>query len=325
MSTTRGRYPRTSPALRPSLDVCGCASAHRLMAWRTRSTKGQNLARHRTAGTTRPSRPAEFALGTPAPPASITAPRTPALPPLPPPELLVAPVVRGAHRVPITPPALRGRLIAAALAVGAFVAAGQSLGRGSTQPATSADVALASGATGANLGVGGSTPTPQVLTVAKQTDPAIAAQLAKGQRLGAERAAREAQARRPLYVVPTVGTVTSSFGARWGTQHSGVDIANVIGTPVASVSDGVVLDAGPASGFGLWVRIRHDDGTITVYGHINETLTRVGARVTAGQEIATVGNRGESTGPHLHFEVWEDGSTKVDPQAWLAQHGLRVG
>ena len=180
MSTTRGRYPRTGPALRPSLDVCGCASAHRLMAWRTRSTKGQNLARHRTAGTTRPSRPAEFALGTQAPPASITAPRitaprtaaprTAALPPLPPPDLLVAPAVRGAHRVPITPPALRGRLIAAALAVGAFVAAGQSLGRGSTQPATSADVALASGATGANLGVGGSTPTPQVLTVAKQTD-----------------------------------------------------------------------------------------------------------------------------------------------------------
>ena len=126
------------------------------------------------------------------------------------------------------------------------------------------------------------------------------------------------------YVLPTTGTFTSGFGPRWGTMHAGIDIANAIGTPVYAVSNGTVIDAGPASGFGLWVRIKHDDGSITVYGHLYDFFVSVGERVPAGMQIARMGNRGDSTGPHLHFEVILDGN-HVDPQQWLALHGLRVG
>jgi murein DD-endopeptidase MepM/ murein hydrolase activator NlpD len=139
----------------------------------------------------------------------------------------------------------------------------------------------------------------------------------------AEKAAEDA-AKRPAVVKPAEGAFTSGFGGRWGTTHYGVDIANAIGTPILSAMDGVVVEAGPASGFGLWVRVRHNDGTITIYGHVNETLVTAGQQVQAGQQIATMGNRGQSTGPHLHFEVWIDGSQKIDPVGWLGERGITL-
>lgn len=124
------------------------------------------------------------------------------------------------------------------------------------------------------------------------------------------------------YVKPTEGRLTSAAGARWGTTHYGLDIANVIGTPIYAFAEGVVVESGPASGFGLWVVIQHPDGSRTLYGHINRTLVEVGQRVEAGQLIAEVGNRGRSTGPHLHFEVWDSDGTKLDPMAWLRDRGI---
>ena len=129
---------------------------------------------------------------------------------------------------------------------------------------------------------------------------------------------------RPRSAAPTYGTVTSSYGARWSTTHYGLDIANAIGTPVVSASDGQVIESGPADGFGLWVRVLQDDGTIGVYGHINEALVSVGQRVRAGAQIATVGNRGYSTGPHLHYEVWQQDGPKLDPAQWLRTRGVYV-
>ncbi|WP_434442387.1 M23 family metallopeptidase [Lentzea sp. E54] len=145
-------------------------------------------------------------------------------------------------------------------------------------------------------------------------------------RVAAERAriAAEEEAKRPKTVRPAQGSFTSGFGARWGTSHNGIDIANAIGTPIVSVMDGTVIEAGPASGFGLWVRVQHDDGTITVYGHMNTIDVPQGARVKAGQQIATIGNRGQSTGPHLHFEVWVGGGQKVNPVGWLAARGVTL-
>ena len=134
----------------------------------------------------------------------------------------------------------------------------------------------------------------------------------------------EEEARRPKCVRPAQGTFTSGFGARWGTSHNGVDIANAIGTPIVAAMDGTVIEAGPASGFGLWVRIQHEDGTITVYGHMNTIDVLQGAKVKAGQQIATIGNRGQSTGPHLHFEVWVDGGQKINPLPWLAERGVTL-
>ncbi|QTR02512.1 M23 family metallopeptidase, partial [Saccharothrix algeriensis] len=136
--------------------------------------------------------------------------------------------------------------------------------------------------------------------------------------------APRAAAPRVSVAKPAEGTFTSGFGARWGTSHYGVDIANSIGTPILSAMDGVVVEAGPASGFGLWVRVQHNDGTITVYGHVNEILVSQGQQVAAGEQIATMGNRGQSTGPHLHFEVWLGGSQKVDPLPWLAERGISL-
>ncbi len=124
-------------------------------------------------------------------------------------------------------------------------------------------------------------------------------------------------------VRPAQGRLTSTYGARGGTIHFGIDIANSIGTPILSAMSGEVIDSGPASGFGLWVRVQHSGGLITVYGHINESLVSVGQSVGAGEQIATMGNRGQSTGPHLHFEVHKDGS-KIDPLPFLRSHGVNL-
>ena len=118
------------------------------------------------------------------------------------------------------------------------------------------------------------------------------------------------------------GRVSSGFGARGGTSHKGLDIAAPIGTPIHVPLAGTVISSGPASGFGMWVRVQHADGTITVYGHIHRSLVSVGQKVSAGQEIAEVGSRGQATGPHLHIEVVQDG-TKINPKPWLDQHGFR--
>ncbi|MGV9747103.1 M23 family metallopeptidase [Rhodococcus zopfii] len=126
----------------------------------------------------------------------------------------------------------------------------------------------------------------------------------------------------PSTVQPVSGTLTSEFGPRWGAHHGGIDIAAPIGTPIKSAADGTVLDAGPASGYGQWVRVLNDDGSTAVYGHVESYQVAAGQRVSAGDQIATVGNRGWSTGPHLHFEVWDQNGTKTDPNAWLNNRGV---
>lgn len=132
----------------------------------------------------------------------------------------------------------------------------------------------------------------------------------------------EATAAKGGFARPVSGRVTSSYGSRSGGNHYGLDVAARIGTPIRAAAAGTVISAGPASGFGLWVRVRHSDGTITVYGHINKALVDVGQKVDAGEVIAEVGNRGQSTGPHLHFEAHSADSEKLDPGRWLDQRGV---
>lgn len=126
------------------------------------------------------------------------------------------------------------------------------------------------------------------------------------------------------YTLPTRGEFTSGFGGRWGVTHYGIDLAAPIGTPIYALADGVVEKAGPASGFGMWVVLRHTDGTSSVYGHINRSVVEAGQQVKAGEQIAEVGNKGQSTGPHLHLEVWEQDGTKTNPLPWLAERGINV-
>lgn len=125
-----------------------------------------------------------------------------------------------------------------------------------------------------------------------------------------------------MVYMPAQGAFTSGFGPRWGTFHAGIDIANSVGTPIYAVMSGTVIDSGPASGYGNWIRIRHNDGSMSTYGHMETLNVSVGQTVAAGQIIAGMGNRGFSTGPHLHFEIAPDGSTPVDPVSWFSMHGI---
>jgi murein DD-endopeptidase MepM/ murein hydrolase activator NlpD len=130
------------------------------------------------------------------------------------------------------------------------------------------------------------------------------------------------------WVVPAVGPVSSGFGLRLHPLkrvvlfHDGIDVAAPYGAPVYAMSDGVVLYAGPARGYGTEVVLSHKGGVTTVYGHLSRVLVGSGA-VKAGQPIALVGNEGESTGPHLHAEVRVD-DRPVDPIGWLRAHGVRI-
>ena len=165
----------------------------------------------------------------------------------------------------MSPPssALRGRVVVAAVAVGAFAAAaaGQTLtgGKNTDDVTPLADSKNASAAIG--VGGGGSSAAPEVLTVAKTSAAPVEAQkIAASDQIvharAAAFAAQQAEVNRPKYVRPAEGRLTSGFGSRWGTTHFGMDIANSIGTPILAAADGTVIEAGPASGFGLWVRIQ---------------------------------------------------------------------
>lgn len=234
------------------------------------------------------------------------------------------------------------------MAAGAFAAAGQTMASGEPAAASSdlgpfARSGNASAAFGsatahdapahdAPSGMGGSAPPPEVLPAAASSDSTSGPgsevrKLAKSERIAEERAeaaAAEAEAKRPKFIRPAEGRFTSGFGGRWGSTHYGIDFANAKGTPIVSAADGEVIEAGPASGFGQWVRVEHDDGTITVYGHVNTITAEEGDSVRAGEQIATMGSRGFSTGTHLHFEVWNPSGKKINPAPWLEQRGIPV-
>lgn len=127
-----------------------------------------------------------------------------------------------------------------------------------------------------------------------------------------------------IWAVPNYTKVSSPFGNRdnpvgsGNENHKGIDIPAPIGTPIVAIDSGKVISAGPASGYGQWVRIQHNDGTISIYGHINSYSVKVGDQVKAGQVIATVGNMGKSTGPHLHLQIEKHG-TAVDPLGYYTK------
>ncbi|MDC7108767.1 M23 family metallopeptidase [Corynebacterium afermentans] len=165
--------------------------------------------------------------------------------------------------------------------------------------------------------------TPQILSIAEYKPVEnLTEQLDKAIQHSDEVARLDEAARAPLFTKPAEGAFTSGFGMRWGSMHNGVDIANTPGTPIRAVAAGTVIDSGPAQGFGNWIRIRHEDGSISVYGHMQTLNVAVGEVVQPGQLIAGMGSEGFSTGSHLHFEIWPDGATPSDPASWLAARGI---
>lgn len=119
------------------------------------------------------------------------------------------------------------------------------------------------------------------------------------------------------YTWPATGRITSGYGWRWGRLHKGVDIAGPVGTPILAAAPGQVIYAGwNSGGFGNLVKVRHYDGSVTLYAHNSRILVRRGQTVTSGQMIARMGSTGFSTGPHLHFEIHR-GRGAVNPMAYL--------
>lgn len=103
---------------------------------------------------------------------------------------------------------------------------------------------------------------------------------------------------------------TSGFGARWGRMHEGVDMAGPMGTPVYATADGVVIQAGPAGDYGLFIKIQHEFGIETRYAHLSAVGVEVGQRVSRGDQIGAMGSSGRSTGSHLHYEVRVGGEAR---------------
>ena len=120
------------------------------------------------------------------------------------------------------------------------------------------------------------------------------------------------------FIWPSQGVMTSGYGQRWGRPHRGIDIAAPIGTPIVAAAPGVISYAGyNDGGFGYLVEVDHADGTMTRYAHNDRILVSVGQQVSQGEQISLMGSTGNSTGPHLHFEIHPGGQGAVNPMAYL--------
>ena len=216
----------------------------------------------------------------------------------------------GRRRLP-HPPGRRAPLWFAALVAGAVLAAVPALTGGP------ADVTISASDYG--LGASAESDFAGYMDAGVRRGITEAEAQARLGELAASRAARE-----PKTVVPTVGRISSAFGARWGGKHYGVDLAAPLGTPIVAAADGVVLEAGPASGYGNVIYIEDAEGFVHVYGHMRYLYVEAGQVVRAGEQIAKVGNEGRSTGPHLHWEVRRGGmdGQPVNPRDWLLERGV---
>jgi lipoprotein NlpD len=115
---------------------------------------------------------------------------------------------------------------------------------------------------------------------------------------------------------PLHGVLYARFGKKGREPHDGIDLAAPAGTPVRTAGEGTVLFAGPQAGYGLVVLVQHQRGLVTVYAHSRDLRVHTGQSVRPGQVIATVGESGKTSGPHLHFEVRVDGEP-IDPLRYL--------
>ena len=119
--------------------------------------------------------------------------------------------------------------------------------------------------------------------------------------------------------LPVTGTISSRYGVSSKIRvstHTGLDIAATTGTPIKVVADGTITLAAYSGSYGYLVKVDHGNGVETWYGHTSKMLVKEGQAVKAGDTIALVGSTGNSTGPHLHFEVRINGE-HVNPQKYL--------
>jgi murein DD-endopeptidase MepM/ murein hydrolase activator NlpD len=162
--------------------------------------------------------------------------------------------------------------------------------------------------------------------VAAKKAAANAKALAAAKKEALAKAAAIKAAAAPKIVLPTTGYhLTARFnqaGGRWAHNHTGLDFAAPMGTPVRSVMAGEVIQADFEGAYGRQVKVRHADGTVTSYSHMSEFDVSVGDSVEAGTMVGRIGMTGNTTGPHVHFEVLPHGGDPIDPEPWLRDHGL---
>ena len=121
----------------------------------------------------------------------------------------------------------------------------------------------------------------------------------------------------PTYIKPIVGgTLTSYYGQRWGRLHAGVDWGISTGSTVMASCGGKVVSAGWNGGYGYSILLQHSDGKQTRYAHLSKILVSPGQYVEQGEKIGLSGNTGNSTGPHLHFEIIVNGNA-MNPLNYL--------
>lgn len=213
------------------------------------------------------------------------------------------------------PPGRRAPMWFAALVIGALVAGAPSVLGGDPAPVS---------VTASDLGLGA---TPDMSFSGGAEGVGIRRGITEAEaqaRLGELAASRAA--RQPKAALPVTGRLTTCFCERWGTMHYGLDLAAPLGTPIYAASDGVVLKAGRASGYGNAVYIQDADGNVHVYGHMRYYNVAAGDIVRAGDQIAKVGNEGQSTGPHVHYQIHRGGlnGKPTNPKVWLADRGVSL-
>lgn len=198
-----------------------------------------------------------------------------------------------------------------------------AFGAGSALPVSGSTMAMGAGGgepAGTNTATAGSSDTKATAADADRDTRAASRSIERSSRAQTRSAAPKPKATN-VWVKPAKGPLTSTFGARWGTVHQGVDIAAGMGSPMKAAKGGVVKIARWYGGYGNFVEIDHGNGITTRYGHNSKLLVSEGQKVTAGETVALVGSTGDSTGPHAHFEVRVDG-TAVDPIPYLKERGL---
>ncbi|WP_372452106.1 M23 family metallopeptidase [Streptomyces oryzae] len=159
-------------------------------------------------------------------------------------------------------------------------------------------------------------------------------QAAEAKKRAAQKAARDAKRLEMSWIKPitTKYELSASYGkagGRWAHNHSGQDFAVNVGTPVKAVHKGTVVKAGPngagdGPAYGNAIVIRHDNGAYSQYAHLSEIDVKPGQQIRTGQTIAKSGNTGNSSGPHLHFEIRKGPNygTAVDPVSAMRAVGV---
>jgi hypothetical protein len=235
--------------------------------------------------------------------------------------------------VPVPPRTAASRRRPAALLIALVIGALSAALTGglpgvSTATATAEEAVPVSQLLGSDAeGLGEDTELSPQMAITEVEAQARLAEVAADRAKRAAAAVAAAEEAAPDAVMPIHGAqLTTCYCMRWGVMHWGIDLAAPKMTPEFAAEDGVVLRAGAASGFGQAVYILGASGDVTVYGHMEKILVHGGDVVAAGDRIALEGARGQSTGPHLHFEVHHGGidGERVDPVTWLRQRGVDV-